>query len=441
MPHSEFWPFTCKIDECNGDEPPSVLQKQIVDMEAQVKEMQFELSAIRRDRASLIEPMNNVNVASKLNNYHLDSQNPPQLSKLKEELIRAKNVADQERSRREQYESKLRDLESKLNDLCNTGLIEESKKMLNNEVSALKIQIRDLKEEKEDLKSTISEKDEQLQEYRAKYLQAEQQVEELKRHVDMIEYDNTQVSEQMQIEIQKMKMQFQEKLQELAPLPDLLKGSQIQLLEAKQLQRLAEDSSQELSSELNKVKEKLVIAVNSLNQERAEKIKIIEENKTLTLDIEEKIIAIDDLVRNVDDFKCKVLRLEEKLVQEEARYKEKADECTHLLKELDELRSENARSLAKCRERSDSMRRHMQMQISELERQLVQSRAQCRSCQKERDDIRQRIQIQTNSLQENFGLVEIRLRDFQNQISSLKNSFAAMFSNDEENTDWLANQQ
>lgn len=52
-------------------------------------------------------------------------------------------------------------------------------------------------------------------------------------------------------------MQFQEKLQELAPLPDLLKGAQIQLQEAKQLQKLAEDSSEQLSSELHRVKEKV----------------------------------------------------------------------------------------------------------------------------------------------------------------------------------------
>lgn len=56
-----------------------------------------------------------------------------------------------------------------------------------------------------------------------------------------------------------LKMQFQEKLQELAPLPDLLKGAQIQLQEAKQLQRLAEDSSEQLSNELLRVKEKVYL--------------------------------------------------------------------------------------------------------------------------------------------------------------------------------------
>lgn len=60
-------------------------------------------------------------------------------------------------------------------------------------------------------------------------------------------------------------MQFQEKLQELAPLPDLLKGAQIQLQEAKQLQKLAEDSSEQLSNELHRVKEKVEIYLFNKN--------------------------------------------------------------------------------------------------------------------------------------------------------------------------------
>lgn len=52
-------------------------------------------------------------------------------------------------------------------------------------------------------------------------------------------------------------MQFQEKLMELSPLPDLLKNAQIQLQEAKQLQDLAEDSSRQLSAELQRVNEKV----------------------------------------------------------------------------------------------------------------------------------------------------------------------------------------
>ncbi|CAG4955496.1 unnamed protein product [Colias eurytheme] len=412
-------------------------------MEGEVKEIQMELAALRRDRGhlhgrnqSFISPdpvKSDPTYVETKTQQDLDCTRIPQISKLREELIRAKNAADEERFEREKYEGKLKDLESKLNTICNVCIVEDSRKKSNEEVTTLKNKLRDMEEEAEEMKVTITEKNEQLQDYRIKYLQAQQQVEELKRQLDLIEYDNKQVSDQIQIEIQKMKMQFQEKLQELAPLPDLLKGAQIQLQEARQLQKLAEESSHQLSTELHKVKEKLVIAVNNLNAEKIEKTKLIEESKEIKSELDVKNQDIAVLNNNVDDLKCKVLRLEEKLVQLETRYKEKASECAILIKDLDEMRVEGSRTLTRNKERSESMRRYMQSQISELERQLIQSRAQCRACQKERDEIRQRMNLQINNLQENFEMAEIRLRTLQSQIASLKNSYAVILADDDDN--------
>ncbi|XP_063837286.1 putative protein tag-278 [Ostrinia nubilalis] len=449
MPQSEFWPFAknkaSEDVDYNGE--ASLLQKQLGDMEGEVKEIQMELAAIKRDRLDLHQrkqtrdPLMNSEEATKDTVPYTETRIPeelgryPEISKLREELIRAKNAADEERFQREKYETKLKDLELKLNNICCAELVAEKKehrKFSEEEVNAMKIQIRDMKEEMEEMRITLVEKTEQLQEYRVKYLQAQQQVEELRRQLDVIEYDNKQVSDQIQIEIQKMKMQFQEKLQELAPLPDLLKGAQIQLQEAKQMQRLAEDSSQQLSNELHRVKEKLVVAVNNLNQEKADRVKTHDENKVLKVTLDEKQKEVDDLSKNVDDYKCKILRLEEKLTQQDIRFKEKSTECMTLLKDLDELRMESSRSLSRCKDRADSMRRYLQTQISEMERQLIQSRAQCRACQKERDEIRQRMQIQINNLQENFELVEIRLRALQNQVSSLKNSYTVILADEDD---------
>nr|XP_037869201.1 myosin-9 isoform X2 [Bombyx mori] len=428
-------------------------QKQLGDMEGEVKEIQMEIAAIKRDRLDVMtkKQMNvftpeseylestdsgfgeSVNKASEERSCNLT-----QITKLREELIRAKTLAEEERTRREKYETKLKDLELKLSEICHKEIPghKEYRKYTEKEVAALKTQIRELKEELEETKMTLREKNEQQQEYRLKYLQAQQEVEELKRQLDVIEFDNKQVSDQIQIEIQKVKMQFQEKLQELAPLPDLLKGAQIQLQEAKQLQRLAEDNSRQISAELHRVKEKLIITANSLEQEKAIRSDLSEENKLLKNMISEKGKEIDEISKSLDDHKSKVLRLEEKLTQQETRFTEKANECSQLLKDLDDLRQESQRSTNRNKERSDSMRRYMQTQITELERQLIQSRAQCRACQKERDEIRQRMQIQINSLQENFELVEIRLRALQNQVTSLKNSYSVILADEEDGNEY-----
>ncbi|XP_045783828.1 outer dense fiber protein 2-like isoform X2 [Maniola jurtina] len=415
MPKSEFWPFSSKaVEEQNVGGESSVLQKQVLLMESEMEEMRLELAAIKRERLC-------------------SSSRPPTVSQLREELIRAKNTADEERFQREKSERKLRDLETKLNGICSRGAdeVKETRKT-SDEVANLKKQLRSLREEMEELKTTASEKSDEVQEYRVKYLQAQQQVEELRRQIDVMELDNKQVSDQIQIEIQRMKMQFQEKLQELAPLPDLLKGAQIQLQEARQLQKLAEDSSEHLSDELNRVKEKLIAAVTNLNAEKADRKTVVEENNALKDEVDMGKKEIEELCRNIDDYKCQVLRLEEKLSQLDLRYQEKAEECARLVKDVEELREEGSRSLSRSKERAESMRRYMNTQVSELERQLIQTRAQCRTFQKERDDVRQRMQLQVNSLQENFDIAELRLRALQNQVTSLKNSYAIILSDEDE---------
>ncbi|KAG6446542.1 hypothetical protein O3G_MSEX004490 [Manduca sexta] len=377
------------------------MQKQLGDMEGQVKEIQMELAAIKRDRMDLL------------------AQNQIKMSVKESEGVNETSLFN------ETY--------NKLQGNSCEKYMEDSRKINDEEVSILKKQMRDLKDELEESKLIVAEKSEQLQEYRVKYLQAQQEVEELKRQFDVVESDNKQVSDQLQIEIQRMKMQFQEKLQELAPLPDLLKGAQIQLEEAKQLQRLAEDTSRQLSNELHFVKEKLAAVVNNLNQEKLDRANLMEENKALKADIEQKDKEIEKQCLNIDDYKCQVLRLEEKLNQEEVRYNEKTAECSRLVENLEELREETSRTLNRSKERSDSTRRYLQTQISELERQVIQSRAQCRAVHKERDEIRQRMQMQINSLQENFELVEIRLRALHTQVTSLMNTSVLVLADNDDN--------
>lgn len=45
-----------------------------------------------------------------------------QIAKLREDLIRARNIADEERVQKRMYEAKLQDLELKLNSICTTAL-------------------------------------------------------------------------------------------------------------------------------------------------------------------------------------------------------------------------------------------------------------------------------------------------------------------------------
>lgn len=83
-------------------------------------------------------------------------------------------------------------------------------------------------------------------------------MEEQRRQIDLMELENNRISEQVNLEIQRVKNQFQEKLQELTPLPDILKNTQLSLQEAKQMHLLAERNNEALVRELQLYKDKVL---------------------------------------------------------------------------------------------------------------------------------------------------------------------------------------
>lgn len=54
---------------------------------------------------------------------------------------------------------------------------------------------------------------------------------------------------------------------------------------------------------------------------------------------------------------------------------------------LFKIREDSARQVARTKERCDTMRRSMQGQIAEMERQLAQCRATARAAQRDRDEV------------------------------------------------------
>ncbi|KAL1117399.1 hypothetical protein AAG570_004725, partial [Ranatra chinensis] len=125
-----------------------------------------------------------------------------------------------------------------------------------------------------------------------------------------------------------------------------------------------------------------------------------------------------------------VARLEELAVQNDRRYDEKSHETLQLQAQLETLREEAARQVSRTKDRCESLRRSQQLQISELERQLAQSRGAARTAQKDRDEIRQKMQAQISQLNENFEQAQMRIRSLQSHVNYLKTSYTNIFAPD-----------
>ncbi|XP_076385939.1 uncharacterized protein LOC100881157 [Megachile rotundata] len=290
-----------------------------------------------------------------------------------------------------------------------------------------KQRFREAQDELEELRSLIQDQAAQLEDYRNKYLQAQQQVEEQRRQLDLMEMDNARMNENVTLEIGRVKNQFQEKLAELAPLPDILKQTQVKLQEAQQMRIVAERNCEDLSRELLGSKEKMQALQNQLEVLRSEYQQLQDERGHGSGRFDELERKNTELRHENERMKNTLARFEEHEAQLQKRIDEKMHEVTQLTAMLDQVREDSARQVARTKERCETARRTMQSQIAEMERQLAQCRATARAAQKDRDEIRQKMQGQINNLNEAFEQAQGRIRSLQGHVNYLKTSYSNIF--------------
>ncbi|EFN85074.1 Outer dense fiber protein 2 [Harpegnathos saltator] len=260
------------------------------------------------------------------------------------------------------------------------GNFEGHKEQLVEQEQALMVakqRMRETQDELEELRSTTQDLSAQLEDYRNKYLQAQQQVEEQRRQMDLMEMDNARMNENVTLEIGRVKNQFQEKLAELAPLPDILKQSQTKLQETQQMRLIAERNCEDLSRELQGYKDKLQIQQNEMEVLHAQYQTLLVvthyfggylgERGQGTGRFEEIEKKCGELRNENERMKNTLTRLEEQKAQLQKRMDEKMHENTQLLSQLEQVGFGHGQK--------------MQSQINNLNEAFEQAQGRIRSLQ------------------------------------------------------------
>ncbi|TGZ52776.1 Outer dense fiber protein 2 [Temnothorax longispinosus] len=386
-----------------------------------------------------------------------------EVSCMRTEAEKLKQDTRDAKEEKERMEIKLIDVQERLKFLeAEKGKFEGHKEHLIEQEQALMVakqRFREAQDELEELRSLIQDQAAQLEDYRNKYLQAQQQVEEQRRQLDLMEMDNARMNENVTLEIGRVKVyqilssnaicysnyvnckaifsiymlmqfnqnQFQEKLAELAPLPDILKQMQIKMQDAQKMRLVAERSCEDLSRELLGCKDKIQTLQNQLDGLRNEHQTLQDERGFGSGKSEEMERKCSELRNENERIKNTLARFEEHEAQMQKRIDEKMHENTQLSSMLEQVREDSARQVARTKERCETMRRSMQGQIGEMERQLAQCRATARAAQRDRDEIRQKMQSQITNLNEAFKHAQGRIKSLQGHVNYLKTSYSNIF--------------
>ena len=101
------------------------------------------------------------------------------------------------------------------------------------------------------------------------------------------------------------------------------------------------------------------------------------------------------MVKTILFFREKIAKTEETQLNAEQSLEEKCHEVAQLEGQLDTLREESARQVARTKDRLEQTRRSLLCQIGEVERQLACARAAAKSAMKDRDEVSQTTLVST----------------------------------------------
>lgn len=148
--------------------------------------------------------------------------------------------------------------------------------------------------------------------------------------MDLMELENSRIGEQVNLEIQRVKNQFQEKLQELTPLPDILKATQLKLQEAQQMHLMAERNNEALLREIQNLRDKAVMAVEQMEANKSGLGNLDAERQSLQDANEEMERHAQLLQAENDDLRREMDRMHDEVEDAEKRAQEKLHEIAQI---------------------------------------------------------------------------------------------------------------
>ncbi|KAL5281033.1 hypothetical protein ACFFRR_004824 [Megaselia abdita] len=278
------------------------------------------------------------------------------------------------------------------------------------EVMVLRAKKNELEEEQEEFKCLIKEQAEQLDDYRRKYMEAQQKFEEQKVVIGKMDMNNKRVEEQINSEVQRIKSKFQEKIAELSQYPCILESEQLKLAQVSKEKDDLEGKLKIICKELKAMQaQKDATGFSSSGGGGATSGGATNSNSAGKSDCSEALR------------KCKIdYGLLEKQHSDLMKEKDKVSEQLQKTKQdLDTLRTESAKIIARTKERAECTRHSLQEHVDKIEKELAQCRANACLSVSDREEVIKEMTGQMNTLSFSFDAAQKQIKSLKTQIGFL----------------------
>lgn len=260
------------------------------------------------------------------------------------------------------------------------------------ELVLLRSRLSEMKEEQTEFKCLMKEQSYQLEEYRKKYMDAQQRVEEQNGIIEKLNMNNKRIEKQINMEVKEIRMKFQEKLNELLQFPKLLENEHIKLTQ--------------VVKEKENLENKLIVVCRELKNYK---------NK------EGQSNGVEDCRPQLERCQAELTKAKAKVEEFQKQREMLCEQLKTTQEDLDTLRSESAKIIARTKERAENLRQQQQQQIDRLEKDLAQCRATACLSINDREVVIREMQGQLNTLSFSFDSAQKQIKTLRNHIAYMSN--------------------
>ncbi|XP_063792580.1 outer dense fiber protein 2 isoform X2 [Pseudophryne corroboree] len=239
--------------------------------------------------------------------------------------------------------------------------------------------------------------------------------------------ENKTLKEEMNLELEQVHRQFQSRLEDLEKLPEMLRMTETKLQECQDQVQGYEHKNAELSSIISDLRIRMEQQGDKMESSRDRYQSALEENKLLSLKLEELERRLDDTGAQNRELLQVVAKREETIHQNQLRLEEKTRECASLSRQLEAAIEDSRRQVEQARERVSSKERVTQSKILDLETQLSRTKTELNQFRRSKDDADRRFQSRLQDLKDRLEQSESTNRSMQNYVQFLKSSYANVF--------------
>ncbi|XP_055897051.1 outer dense fiber protein 2-like isoform X6 [Biomphalaria glabrata] len=239
--------------------------------------------------------------------------------------------------------------------------------------------------------------------------------------------EKERIQREGELELEKVKIRLHQRLQELEPLPEMLRATELKLHEANEKLSSFESRHADSMRIIADLTAKLEFHSETVEHFKHKCNDSQDSNRSLQSKYDQLERRLKELEDQNTELHTSQVKMQEVLHQESLRLEEKARENVSLTRQLENALSDNRQIQEHSRERFASKERTYQSRIADLETQLSQLRADLAKIMREKEENERKFNSRLYDLKDRLEQCHSTNRSMQNYVQFLKNSYSNVF--------------